>query len=101
MLKLSMALHLLKWQEFIFMKIWWHCCCIVKIIVASKAAQSRMLGSRRCEERSDEAIQKVSAFWIASSLRSSQRRLLGKDPPRCGSLMDNNMDGTGGRYLAC
>src|ERR1700730_6923147 len=31
--------------------------------------------SRRCEERSDEAIQNAETFWIASSLRSSQRRL--------------------------
>jgi hypothetical protein len=27
---------------------------------------------RHCEERSDEAIQKSTTFWIASSLRSSQ-----------------------------
>jgi hypothetical protein len=27
---------------------------------------------RHCEERSDEAIQKYTTFWIASSLRSSQ-----------------------------
>ncbi|MDR2027088.1 MAG: hypothetical protein LBQ01_05940 [Prevotellaceae bacterium] len=27
---------------------------------------------RHCEERSDEAIQKVVYFWIASSLRSLQ-----------------------------
>jgi hypothetical protein len=40
--------------------------------ISDESATKQSAASRHCEERSDEAIQKVVYFWIASSLRSSQ-----------------------------
>jgi hypothetical protein len=45
---------------------------IKRVRIVSFFAENCFPTLRHCEERSDEAIQKVVDFWIASSLRSSQ-----------------------------
>jgi hypothetical protein len=40
--------------------------------LVEESAMKQSTTGRHCEERSDEAIQKSTTFWIASLLRSSQ-----------------------------